>query len=78
MFVGNESIAGFDDELNDAIKKEIIRQEEHVELIASENIVSNIDDLKTNLNSTTFDSPNGIFLDENQSRDIKYKLEGLK
>ena len=36
----NESIAGFDDELNDAIKKEIIRQEEHVELIASENYAS--------------------------------------
>ena len=31
---------GFDDELNDSINKEIIRQEEHVELIASENYAS--------------------------------------
>ena len=33
-------IAGFDDELNDAIKREIVRQEDHVELIASENYAS--------------------------------------
>tara|TARA_Y100000590_G_scaffold242765_1_gene272846 strand:+ start:1863 stop:3119 length:1257 start_codon:yes stop_codon:yes gene_type:complete len=33
-------IAGFDDELSDALKKEIIRQEEHIELIASENYAS--------------------------------------
>jgi glycine hydroxymethyltransferase len=40
MFDVGMKIAGFDDELNDAIKKEIIRQEEHVELIASENYAS--------------------------------------
>ena len=40
MFDVGMKIAGFDDELNDAIKKEIVRQEEHVELIASENYAS--------------------------------------
>ena len=40
MFDVDMKIAGFDDELNDAIKKEIVRQEEHVELIASENYAS--------------------------------------
>jgi glycine hydroxymethyltransferase len=40
MFEVDMKIAGFDDELNDAIKREIIRQEEHVELIASENYAS--------------------------------------
>ena len=40
MFNVDTKIAGFDDELNDAIKKEIKRQEEHVELIASENYAS--------------------------------------
>jgi len=40
MFDVDMKIAGFDDELNNAIKKEIIRQEEHVELIASENYAS--------------------------------------
>ena len=40
MFNVDTKIAGFDDELNEAIKKEIIRQEEHVELIASENYTS--------------------------------------
>jgi len=40
MFNVDTKIAGFDDELNEAIKKEIIRQEEHVELIASENYAS--------------------------------------
>jgi len=40
MFDVDMKIAGFDDELNDSIKKEIIRQEEHVELIASENYAS--------------------------------------
>ncbi len=34
------TIAGFDNELTDAINKEIRRQEEHVELIASENYTS--------------------------------------
>jgi glycine hydroxymethyltransferase len=33
-------IAGFDDDLNEAMKNEIKRQEEHVELIASENYAS--------------------------------------
>ena len=40
MFNLDTKIAGFDDELNEAIKKEIKRQEEHVELIASENYAS--------------------------------------
>ena len=40
MFDVDMKIAGFDDELNDSINKEIIRQEEHVELIASENYAS--------------------------------------
>jgi glycine hydroxymethyltransferase len=40
MFNVDTKIAGFDDELNDAIKREIKRQEEHVELIASENYAS--------------------------------------
>tara|TARA_B100000686_G_scaffold147545_1_gene154963 strand:- start:6171 stop:7442 length:1272 start_codon:yes stop_codon:yes gene_type:complete len=40
MFSIDMKIAGFDDELSDALKKEIIRQEEHIELIASENYAS--------------------------------------
>ena len=40
MFSVDTKIAGFDDELNEAIKREIKRQEEHVELIASENYTS--------------------------------------
>ncbi|MEM7080924.1 MAG: serine hydroxymethyltransferase [Pseudomonadota bacterium] len=40
MFAGNESIAGFDDELAAAIALEDQRQEEHIELIASENYAS--------------------------------------
>lgn len=40
MFAGNEKIAGFDDELWDAIQHENKRQEDHMELIASENYVS--------------------------------------
>tara|TARA_B100000965_G_C19592946_1_gene758760 strand:+ start:231 stop:1502 length:1272 start_codon:yes stop_codon:yes gene_type:complete len=40
MFEVGMKIAGFDDELNDAIKREIVRQEDHVELIASENYAS--------------------------------------
>lgn len=40
MFAANESIAGFDDEVASAISKENRRQEEHVELIASENYAS--------------------------------------
>lgn len=40
MFVGNESIAGFDDEMAEAIKAETLRQEQHIELIASENYAS--------------------------------------
>ena len=40
MFSIDTKIAGFDDELNEAIKREIKRQEEHVELIASENYTS--------------------------------------
>ncbi len=40
MFAGNETIAGFDDELAAAIAGENVRQEEHIELIASENYAS--------------------------------------
>ena len=40
MFTSDMTIAGFDNELTDAINKEIRRQEEHVELIASENYTS--------------------------------------
>ncbi len=40
MFKGNETIAGFDDELMAAIRSEERRQEEHIELIASENYAS--------------------------------------
>lgn len=40
MFKGNETIAGFDDELAQAIRSEEKRQEEHIELIASENYAS--------------------------------------
>ena len=40
MFKGNETISGFDDELAEAILAENNRQEEHIELIASENYAS--------------------------------------
>jgi glycine hydroxymethyltransferase len=40
MFGSNMCIASFDQELEDAIKQEQCRQEEHIELIASENYVS--------------------------------------
>ena len=40
MFVGNETIAEFDAELAEAINAEARRQEEHIELIASENYAS--------------------------------------
>jgi len=40
MFNKDMTIAGFDDELAEAIKNEEIRQEEHIELIASENYAS--------------------------------------
>ena len=40
MFVGNESIAGFDNEMAEAIAAETLRQEQHIELIASENYAS--------------------------------------
>jgi glycine hydroxymethyltransferase len=40
MFKGNETIAGFDDALVSAIGEEERRQEEHIELIASENYAS--------------------------------------
>ena len=40
MFSVDMKIAGFDDELSEALQKEIIRQEEHIELIASENYAS--------------------------------------
>jgi glycine hydroxymethyltransferase len=40
MFKGNETIAGFDDALASAIGEEERRQEEHIELIASENYAS--------------------------------------
>ncbi len=40
MFSGTETIAGFDDDLASAIAEEQRRQEQHVELIASENYAS--------------------------------------
>ncbi|MBT2115502.1 serine hydroxymethyltransferase [Dyella sp. LX-66] len=40
MFAKNETIAGFDDELAQAMADEAHRQEDHVELIASENYAS--------------------------------------
>ena len=40
MFSKNDTVAGFDDELADAINAERKRQEEHIELIASENYAS--------------------------------------
>jgi len=40
MFKGNETIRGFDDEVAEAISAEKTRQEEHIELIASENYAS--------------------------------------
>ncbi|HFD12240.1 MAG TPA: serine hydroxymethyltransferase, partial [Crenotrichaceae bacterium] len=40
MFDNSMKIAGFDDELNQAIENEIQRQEDHIELIASENYAS--------------------------------------
>jgi glycine hydroxymethyltransferase len=40
MFVGNETISGFDEEVASAIAQETRRQEEHIELIASENYAS--------------------------------------
>ncbi|MCK5092454.1 MAG: serine hydroxymethyltransferase, partial [Gammaproteobacteria bacterium] len=40
MFTKELKIAGFDDELWQAIQGEECRQEEHIELIASENYAS--------------------------------------
>ena len=40
MFNQDEKIAGFDDELWAAMQQEQVRQEDHVELIASENYAS--------------------------------------
>ncbi len=40
MFDKDMRIAGYDDELSDAIQGERRRQEEHIELIASENYAS--------------------------------------
>jgi len=40
MFTSNDTIAGFDDELLAAMQSEAKRQEEHIELIASENYTS--------------------------------------
>ncbi|HET7175677.1 MAG TPA: serine hydroxymethyltransferase [Gammaproteobacteria bacterium] len=40
MFTADMQIAGFDNELNDAMRSELRRQEENIELIASENYVS--------------------------------------
>ena len=40
MFNEDMRIEGYDPELAKAIKNEIVRQEEHIELIASENYAS--------------------------------------
>ena len=37
MFKNSQTIAGFDDELFQALEEERQRQEDHIELIASEN-----------------------------------------
>jgi len=40
MFTRNMTIAGYDDQLAQAMAHEVVRQEEHIELIASENYAS--------------------------------------
>src|SRR5690242_21268507 len=40
MFTPDMQIAGFDDELHEALRNELRRQQEHIELIASENYAS--------------------------------------
>jgi glycine/serine hydroxymethyltransferase len=40
MFTRDMNIADFDAELYEAMSKEVVRQEEHIELIASENYCS--------------------------------------
>ena len=40
MFTRNMTIAGYDDQLAQAMAQEVVRQEEHIELIASENYAS--------------------------------------
>jgi glycine hydroxymethyltransferase len=40
MFSNDMTIAGFDEELMSAMQAEDVRQEEHIELIASENYAS--------------------------------------
>ena len=40
MFTKDMTIAGYDDELWNAMQREEVRQEEHIELIASENYTS--------------------------------------
>ena len=40
MYASNESIASFDPELSGALERETQRQEDHIELIASENYAS--------------------------------------
>jgi len=40
MFTSDMTISGFDDELFSAMEKEAVRQEEHIELVASENYTS--------------------------------------
>jgi len=40
MFTRDMTIAGYDDELWTAMQSETVRQEEHIELIASENYTS--------------------------------------
>ena len=40
MFSQKMTIAGFDDELWVAMQEEVVRQEQHIELIASENYAS--------------------------------------
>jgi glycine hydroxymethyltransferase len=40
MFTRNMTIAGYDDQLAQAMAQEVLRQEEHIELIASENYAS--------------------------------------
>ena len=61
MFSVDMKIAGFDDELNEAIKSEIKRQEAHIELIASENYARpRVLEAQGSLMTKPFFSKNGI------------------
>ena len=58
MFSNVSSIASFDSELHEAIKNEENRQEQHIELIASENIASKV------FESGLISKPNSLFFSQ--------------